>query len=188
MNKTEIRKLKKESLVIMVFENQGLKETIKNLQDGNKELVIQNSQLNNELKLIKDTSVPLTEYRSIETKNKQLENLLKEYKAQINATKINYLESLHTKIHKLENENKILRDENNENKILSQNYKKLLRDEREQQKDKYKPKHLLKLFEDTKNENENLKEEIETLKEKYNEITIKQEKQTQLITDLYDGL
>ena len=48
MNKTEIRKLKKESLVIMVFENQGLKETIKNLQDGNKELVIQNSQLNNE--------------------------------------------------------------------------------------------------------------------------------------------
>jgi hypothetical protein len=170
MNKTEIRKLKKESLVIMVFENQGFKETIKNLQDGNKELVIQNSQLNNELKLNKDMSVHLSEYRSIETKNKQLENLLKEYKAQINATKINYLESLETKIHKLENENK------------------LLRDEREQPKDKYKPKHLLKLFEDTKNENENLKEEIETLKVKYNEITIKQEKQTQLITDLYDGL
>ena len=170
MNKTEIRKLRKESLVTMVFENQGLKETIKNLKDGNKELIIQNSQLNNELKLIKDTSVPLSEYRSIETKNKQLENLLKEYKAQINATKINYLESLQTKIHKLENENK------------------LLRDEREQPKDEYKPKHLLKLFEDTKNENEKLKEEIETLKAKYNEITIKQEKQTQLITDLYDGL
>ena len=170
MNKTEIRKLRKESLVTMVFENQGLKETIKNLKDGNKELIIQNSQLKNELKLIKDTSVPLSEYRSIETKNKQLENLLKEYKSQIDATKINYLESLETKIHKLENENK------------------LLRDEREQQKDKYKPKHLLKLFEDTKNENENLKEEIEILKVKYNEITIKQEKQTQLITDLYDGL
>lgn len=170
MNKTEIRKLKKESLVIMVFENQGLKETIKNIQDGNKELVIQNSQLNNELKLIKDTSVPLSEYRSIETKNKQLDNLIKEYKAQIDATKINYLESLQTKIHKLENENK------------------LLRDEREQPKDEYKPKHLLKLFEDTKNENEKLKEDIETLKVKYKEITIKQEKQTQLITDLYDGL
>ncbi len=170
MNKTEIRKLKKESLVIMVFENQGLKETIKNLQDGNKELVIQNSQLNNEIKLNKDMSVPLSEHRSIETKNKQLENLLKEYKAQIDATKINYLESLETKIHKLENENKILINE------------------RGQSKDKYKPKHLLKLFEDTKNENENLKEEIEILKVKYNEITIKQEKQTQLITDLYDGL
>lgn len=108
MNKTEIRKLKKESLVIMVFENQGLKETIKTLQDGNKELVIQNSQLNNEIKLNKDMSVPLSEYRSIETKNKQLENLLKEYKAQIDATKINYLESLETKIYKLENENKLI--------------------------------------------------------------------------------
>ena len=170
MNKTEIRKLKKASLLIMVFENQGLKETNKNLQDGNKELVIQNSQLKNELKLNKDMSVPLSEHRSIETKNKQLENRLKEYKAQIDATKINYLESLETKIHKLENENKILRDE------------------REQTKDEYKPKHLLKLFEDTKNENEKLKEEIETLKVKYKEITIKQEKQTQLITDLYDGL
>jgi len=170
MNKTEIRKLKKESLVIMVFENQGLKGTIKTLQDGNKELVIQNSQLNNEIKLNKDMSVPLSEYRSIETKNKQLENLLKEYKAQIDATKINYLESLETKIYKLENENK------------------LLRDVRKQPKDEYKPKHLLKLFEDTKNENEKLKEEIETLKVKYKEITIKQEKQTQLITALYDGL
>ena len=170
MNKTDIRKFKKESLVTMVFENQGLKGIIKTLQNENKELVIQNSQLNNELKINKDMSVTLSEYQNIKTKNKHLENLLKEYKDQIDATKINYIKSLEAKNIKLENQNKTLIND------------------RRKTKDEYKPKHLLKLFEDTKNENEKLKEEIETLKVKYKEITIKQEKQTQLITELYNGL
>lgn len=112
MNKTHyIRNVKKPELVNMYLKllESDDKKRIKELEEQNKELNIQNANLNNDIKLLKDTSVDRGEAQRLEGKIKKRDHIIKELESQIDSTKINALTHLENTIHKQNEQIKYLK-------------------------------------------------------------------------------
>jgi len=113
MNKTHfIRNVKKPELVDMylkLLENDD-KQRIKELEEQNKVLNIQNANLNNDIRLLKDTSVDRGDAQRLEGKLKKKDQEIEELKKQIDSTKINALAHLENTIHKQNQQIKYLKE------------------------------------------------------------------------------
>ncbi len=186
MNKTHyIRNIKKPELVDMYLKllESDDKKRIKELEEQNKELNIQNTNLNNNIKLVKETSVDRADAQRLEGKLKKKDLIIKELESQIDSTKINALTHLENQIVKLKEENKKLKSEHN-------HFNHIWKTEGITEQDIIDWKRQISeqsdLIKDLKKENHNHIKDIEYLKEEHGELITKVEKFEKAITDLYD--
>ena len=121
------------------------------------------AQLNNDIKLQKETSVDRGDANRLEGFIKKKEQIIKELEKQIDNTKLNHLYHLENTIHK----------QNEQIKHLTEGYGKFNVEDYDE-------------FNKMKEENESLKEGNERLKEEHGELLQKLEKFEKVITDLYD--
>jgi|9_EtaG_2_1085328.scaffolds.fasta_scaffold01222_17 chromosome segregation ATPase len=125
------------------------------------------TQLNSDIRLLKDTSVDRADAQRLEGKLKKKDQEIEELKKQIDSTKINALTHLENQIVKLKAENQKIKEGDCKSRfdmirVLSDDIKKV------------------------SDENIQLKKDNETLKAEHGELITKVEKFEKVITDLYD--
>jgi chromosome segregation ATPase len=154
----QMEQLKKDNYKL-IADGQKKNDTIKNLH-------ITITQLNSDIKLLKETTSDRADYQRLEGFLKKKDHEIEELKKQINSTKINNVEHLKNTIHQ----------QNEQIKYLKEGYGKF----------NVVDESLSKANQGLKEENELLKEGLDRLKEEHGELIEKLDKFQKVITEIYD--
>jgi chromosome segregation ATPase len=154
----QMEQLKKDNYKL-IADGQKKNDTIKNLH-------ITITQLNSDIKLLKETTSDRADYQRLEGFLKKKDHEIEELKKQINSTKINNVEHLKNTIHQ----------QNEQIKYLKEGYGKF----------NVVDESLSKANQGLKQENELLKEGLDRLKEEHGELIKKLDEYKKISTQLFD--
>jgi len=186
-NEYEKSKVKLEQMGQLRKDNDSKLIQLSKKNDTIKELHIIITQLNSNIKLLKETTNDRGDYQRLEGKLKKKDHEIEELKKQINSSKINHLQHLENKIREQNEHIKHMKSvETNLTNEKNEYKKKLdyLSDKEEKLTNDYFG--FIKKNESLKEENQLLKEGLDRLKEEHGELIQKLDKFQKVITEIYD--
>lgn len=138
------------------------------------------AQRDNQIKLLKETSVDRGDAQRLEGFIKKKDYEIEELKKQIDSTKINAVASLENTIHQLIKENEYLKEGYGKFNVVDES----LKEENNKLQEEIKDWRIN--FKEEREENTQLKKDIETLKEEHGELIKKLDEYREKATQLYD--